>query len=235
MRAPRSRGPDVREWPGWLTASTFSATRCRRLGPGGGQMVEEPLHVVFGTGQVGLSAWRRLAASGTAVRAVSRHCPAALADGVDSAGGGRHRPRGHRRRWVAKGATVVYQCLNAPYTQLSLRRGTQRAEGGRTRRRPPGDSGEPLRLRPDRRQTDDRRPPAGGDDVQGPVVAMAATGSGCTGSVASAADRTSRPGVTESTLGTRVFGNAVAGKRADFIGNPELPATYSSCPTSLPA
>ena len=38
------------------------------------------------------------------------------------------------------------------------------------------------------------------------------------------------PGVTESTLGQRVFGHAVAGKRADFIGNPDLPHTYSYVP-----
>ena len=37
-------------------------------------------------------------------------------------------------------------------------------------------------------------------------------------------------GATESTLGARVFGNAVAGKRADFIGNPDLPHTYSYIP-----
>jgi nucleoside-diphosphate-sugar epimerase len=39
------------------------------------------------------------------------------------------------------------------------------------------------------------------------------------------------PGVTQgSTLGERVFGNALAGKRGDFIGNPELPHTYSYVP-----
>ncbi|MDP9468252.1 MAG: hypothetical protein M3P32_05870, partial [Chloroflexota bacterium] len=37
-------------------------------------------------------------------------------------------------------------------------------------------------------------------------------------------------GVTESTLGSRVFGNAVAGRRADFIGNPDLLHTYSYVP-----
>ena len=37
-------------------------------------------------------------------------------------------------------------------------------------------------------------------------------------------------GVTESTLGSRVFGNAVAGKRADFLGNPDLLHTYSYVP-----
>jgi nucleoside-diphosphate-sugar epimerase len=37
-------------------------------------------------------------------------------------------------------------------------------------------------------------------------------------------------GVTESSLGERVFANAVAGKRADFIGDPGLPHTYSYVP-----
>jgi nucleoside-diphosphate-sugar epimerase len=37
-------------------------------------------------------------------------------------------------------------------------------------------------------------------------------------------------GVTESTLGERVFGNAVAGRRADLLGNPDLPHTYSYVP-----
>src|ERR1700749_145676 len=37
-------------------------------------------------------------------------------------------------------------------------------------------------------------------------------------------------GATESSLGERGFGNAVAGKRADFIGNPDLPHTYSYVP-----
>jgi nucleoside-diphosphate-sugar epimerase len=38
-------------------------------------------------------------------------------------------------------------------------------------------------------------------------------------------------GVAEgSALGRRVFANALAGRRADFIGNPELPHTYSYVP-----
>ena len=37
-------------------------------------------------------------------------------------------------------------------------------------------------------------------------------------------------GATETTLGQRIFANALAGKRADFIGNPELLHTYSYVP-----
>jgi nucleoside-diphosphate-sugar epimerase len=38
------------------------------------------------------------------------------------------------------------------------------------------------------------------------------------------------PGVTESTLGPQVFANALARKRAVFLGNPNLPHTYSYVP-----
>jgi nucleoside-diphosphate-sugar epimerase len=38
------------------------------------------------------------------------------------------------------------------------------------------------------------------------------------------------PGVTGSTVGERVFGNAVAGRPVDFIGKPELDHTYSYVP-----
>ena len=37
-------------------------------------------------------------------------------------------------------------------------------------------------------------------------------------------------GVTGSTLGERVFANALAGRRVDFIGNPDLLHTYSYVP-----
>jgi nucleoside-diphosphate-sugar epimerase len=38
------------------------------------------------------------------------------------------------------------------------------------------------------------------------------------------------PGVTTSAMGSRLFGNAVAGKRADVIGDPDLLHTYSYVP-----
>ena len=45
--------------------------------------MSEGLHVVFGTGQVGLALAARLAGMGIAVRAVSRRRAASLGDGVD--------------------------------------------------------------------------------------------------------------------------------------------------------
>ena len=77
-------------------------------------MGEDPTHVVFGTGQVGLTLAARLAELGIAVRSVSRRRPAALADGVDWRAADATDPEAATD--AAKGASVVYQCLNAPYT-----------------------------------------------------------------------------------------------------------------------
>ena len=78
-------------------------------------MVETGLHVVFGTGQVGNALAAQLAGLGVAVRAVSRHRPPELADGVDWRAADVTDPQAATD--AAKGASVVYQCLNAPYTQ----------------------------------------------------------------------------------------------------------------------
>src|SRR6202050_629126 len=80
----------------------------------GEERVMDRLHVVFGTGQVGNALAAHLAGMGNAVRAVSRHRPPALA-GVD------WRPAdaadAEAAADAAKGAAVIYQCLNAPYNQ----------------------------------------------------------------------------------------------------------------------
>ena len=131
-------------------------------------MGEDRLQVVFGTGQVGSALAAHLAGVGVAVRAVSRHRPRALAEGVDWRAADATEPEAAAD--AAKGAAVVYQCLNAPYTQWPelfppLQRGVLAA--AEQQRRAAGDPGEPLRLRPDRRQADDRGPAAGGHDVKG--------------------------------------------------------------------
>src|SRR6201996_7393948 len=77
-------------------------------------MGENRLHVVFGTGQVGSALAAHLAGRGIAVRAVSRHRPPALA-GVDWRAADVTDPEAAAD--AAKGASGVYQCLNAPYTQ----------------------------------------------------------------------------------------------------------------------
>ena len=77
-------------------------------------MGENRLHVVFGTGQVGSALAAHLAGMGNPVRAVSRHRPATR-PGIDWRAADVSDPEAAAD--AAKGASVIYQCLNAPYTQ----------------------------------------------------------------------------------------------------------------------
>ncbi len=199
---------------------------------------EDRLHVVFGTGQVGRVLAAVLAGRGLSVRVVSRHRPPELADGID---------------WreadatdldaaadAAKGASVVYQCVNAPYTQWPelfppLQRGVLTA-AERTGALlvalenlygygPTG--GKPM--------TEDL--PLAATTVKGRTRAamtaelLAAADAGRVRVAIGRASDFFGAGVTAgSTLGERVFGNALAGRRADFIGHPDLPHTYSYVP-----
>ena len=200
-------------------------------------MGEDRLHVVFGTGQVGSALAAHLTRLGIAVRAVSRHRPPALA-GVDWRAADAADPEAAAD--AAKGASVIYQCLNAPYNQWPerfppLQRGVL-AAAERTGALlvslenlygygPTG--GRPM--------TEDL--PLAATGVKGRArAAMTAEllAAAAAGRVRVAIGRASDffgPGVTAgSTLGERVFGNALAGLRADFIGNPGLPHTYSYVP-----
>ena len=67
------------------------------------------LHVVFGTGQVGRALAACLAGRGLAVRAVSRHRPPGLADGIDWRAADATDVGAASA--AAHGAAVVYQCL----------------------------------------------------------------------------------------------------------------------------
>jgi uncharacterized protein YbjT (DUF2867 family) len=77
-------------------------------------MTDRDLHVVFGAGQVGRALVAHLAAEAKAVRVVSLHRPPALPDGVDSRLVDVTDPDAAAA--AATGASVIYQCLNAPYT-----------------------------------------------------------------------------------------------------------------------
>ena len=201
-------------------------------------MPEDRLHVVFGTGQVGSALAAHLTGMGVAVRTVSRDRPRALAAGVDWRAADVTDPEAAVD--AAKGASVVYQCLNAPYNQWPelfppLQRGVLAAAEhagallvtlenlygyGPTGGRPMAE-GLPLAA----------------TTVKGATRAamtaelLAAAEAGRVRFAIGRASDLFGPGVTQgSTLGERVFGNALAGRRADFIGNPDLPHTYSYVP-----
>jgi len=196
------------------------------------------LHVVFGTGQVGRALAACLAGRGLAVRAVSRHRPPGLADGVDWRAA--DATDADAASDAAKGAAVVYQCLNAPYAQWPelfppLQRGVLAA----------AERAGALLVSLENLYA---YGPTGGQPMTEDLPLAATTVKGRTraamsrelltaaeaGRVRVAIGRASDffgAGVTEgSTLGQRVFGRALAGKSADFIGNPALPHTYSYVP-----
>ena len=73
------------------------------------------LHVVFGaTGAAGRATVRALVAQGLPVRAVSRK-PAGFPDGVETTAA--DAADAEATRHAAEGAAVIYNCVNAPYTQ----------------------------------------------------------------------------------------------------------------------
>jgi nucleoside-diphosphate-sugar epimerase len=201
-------------------------------------MSEDRLLVVFGTGQVGSALAAHLGGLGLAVRTVSRNRPRALADGVDWRAADVTDPEAAAD--AAKGASVIYQCLNAPYTQWPerfppLQRGMLAAAEQTSALLvvlenlygygPTG--GKPM--------TEDL--PLAATTVKGATRAamtaelLAAADAGRVRFAIGRASDFFGPGVTQgSTLGERVFGNALAGRRADFIGDPDLPHTYSYVP-----
>src|SRR5450755_3990058 len=200
-------------------------------------MSDDRLHVVFGTGQVGNALAAHLAGLGHPVRAVSRHRPPALA-GVDWRAADAADPEAAAD--AAKGAAVIYQCLNAPYNQWPerfppLQRGVLAA----------AERTGALLVSLENLYG---YGPTGGEEMTEDLPLAATTVKGRTrvamteellaaaetGRIRIAIGRASDffgAGITTGTmLGERVFANAVAGKRADFIGNPDLPHTYSYVP-----
>jgi nucleoside-diphosphate-sugar epimerase len=200
-------------------------------------MSEDRLHVVFGAGQVGRALSTRLAGLGLHVRVVSRTRPAALPEGVDWRGADATDPDAAAD--AAAGALVIYQCLNAPYTDWPkrfppLQRGVLAA----------AERHDALLVSLENVYC---YGPTGGEAMTEDLPLAATTVKGSTraamtqellaaaeaGRVRIAIGRASDffgAGAVDSSLGERVFGNAVAGKSADFIGNPDLPHTYSYIP-----
>ena len=196
------------------------------------------VHVVFGAGQVGAALATRLTELGLPVRVVSRTRPAALADGIEWRAADASRPE--EAAGAAAGASVIYQCLNAPYTDWPtrfppLQRGVMVAAERHGALLVSLENlygycptaGQPM--------TEDL--PLNATTVKGrtrAAMAQELLDAAEAGRVRIAIGRASDffgAGITTgTTLGERVFANALAGKRADFIGNADLPHTYSYMP-----
>jgi nucleoside-diphosphate-sugar epimerase len=195
------------------------------------------LHVVFGAGQIGRALAARLTGLGLRVRVLSRHRPAGLVDAVEWRAADASDPGAAIA--AARGASVIYQCLNAPYTNWPdqfppLQRGALNAaerSGALLVSLENVYGYGPTRGKP---MTEDL--PLAATTVKGrtrAAMTQELLGAADAGRVRVAIGRASDffgAGVTETVLGERVFANVLAGKRAEFLGNPDLPHTHSYVP-----
>jgi nucleoside-diphosphate-sugar epimerase len=179
----------------------------------------------------------RLAREHLTVRVVSRHRPAVMPVDVDWCGADVTDPASAAH--VAEGATVVYQCLNAPYTGWPelfppLQRNVLDAAARAGALLVTLENVYAYGPTHGRAMTEDL--PLSATTSKGRARAamteelLAAHRDGHVRVAIGRASDFFGPGVTASTLGDRVFGRAVAGRRADFLGDPGLEHTYSYVP-----
>jgi uncharacterized protein YbjT (DUF2867 family) len=174
---------------------------------------------------------------GLAVRAISRHRPPGLSGAVEWRAADASDQGAATA--AAKGAAVIYQCLNAAYTKWPerfppLQHGVLAAAEQNSALLVSLENvyaygpidGKPI--------TEDLPLVATTDKGRARAVMteelLAASDAGRVRIAIGRASDFFGAGVTESTLGERVFANALEGKRADFLGDPDLPHTYSYVP-----
>lgn len=195
------------------------------------------LHVVFGTGPVGMAVADELLRKGRRVRIVNRSGRADVPGNVEVVGGDATDKVFAGE--ASAGASVVYFALNPPYDrwpelfpplQAGVMEGAAAAGAKLVAMEnlymygPTG--GKPL--------TEDL--PHAATTRKGEVRArmsrelFAAHESGRVRVTAGRASDFFGPRVTDSAAGETIFGRAVAGKSAQVAGDPDLPHTYSHTP-----
>jgi nucleoside-diphosphate-sugar epimerase len=200
-------------------------------------MTDDELHVVFGTGPVGLAVMDDLARRGKRIRMVNRSGRADVAEGVEVAGG--DAADATFTREVSAGASVVYFALNPPYDRWpelfpSLQAGVLEGAAG---------AGAKLVAMENLYMYG----PTGGRPLTEDLPYAAKTRKGAVrarmsrellkadagGKVRVAIGRASDffgPRVLASAAGEQIFGRAVEGKSAQVAGDPDQPHTYTYAP-----
>lgn len=197
----------------------------------------QEVHVIFGSGPVGLAVMDELLRRSKAIRLVNRSGRSAAPAGVQVVAGDAADPAFTRQ--VCADAAVVYQCLNPPYTewverfpplQAAVLAGASASGAtlvsmenvymyGSTGGKPLVES---LPYAAETRKGKVRAAMAEAllnAHQQGNVRAV----------IARAADFFG-PRVKVSAMGERVFPAALAGKAVQVLGNPDLPHSYSYMP-----
>lgn len=196
------------------------------------------LHVIFGTGAIGLATFDALRRRGRTVRLVNRSGQARVPDGVEVAAGDASDPAFAAA--AARGAAVVYQTLNPPYHQWStqfpaLQSGVL-AAAEKSGARLVSMENVYMYGRPDGHPlTEDRANNAHTKKGQlrarmSQELLTAHRAGRVQVAIGRASDYFGPRGGAQSNLGDRVFPAALAGKTATVLGDPDQPHTYTYIP-----
>ena len=193
------------------------------------------VHVVFGTGAIGLALIDELAGRGVPVRAVNRSGSAGVPDGVEVVGGDVSDREFAVR--AATNAAVVYQCLNPAYHRWAEDFPALQDSAIHSARTVDarlvsfenvymyGDTGgapitETTLANPHTRKGKVRL-------VMAEQLRRLHDNGELAVTTARASDYFGPRGATQSPFGDLVIGAALAGKPARVIGNPDLPHSYT--------
>lgn len=196
------------------------------------------LHVIFGTGAIGLATFDALRRRGRTVRLVNHSGKAAIPDDVEITAGDATDPAFATR--AAHGATVIYQTMNPPYHQWSaqfpaLQSGVLAAAEA-TGARLVSMENVYMYGRPDGHAlTEDRENNA--HTKKGQLRARMAEdlltahhAGRAEIAIGRASDYFGPRGGAQSNLGDRVFPAALAGKTSTVLGDRHQPHTYTYIP-----
>lgn len=193
------------------------------------------IHIVVGSGPLGLAVVRELLARGGEVRVVNKSGRAHVPENVEVKRGDISDPQFARE--VGRVAAAIYLCAKPPYQRMAddfqpiMDGAIEAAAAGRAKLiyadslYAYGYVSGPL--------TEDL--PYAATGRKGVTRARLATqlmDAHRAGQVRATIGRASDffgPGVTQSTVGERVFGFALAGRAASITGDPDTPHTYTFC------
>jgi nucleoside-diphosphate-sugar epimerase len=192
------------------------------------------LHVVFGTGPVGLAVMDELVSKSKRVRMVNRSGRASVPEGVQVVGGDATDEAFARE--ASEGASVVYFALNPPYTQWTelfppLQAGVLEGAASAGAKLIAMENLYMYGPTDGRPLTEDL--PYAPNTRKGTVRArmsqelMEAHKSGRVRVATGRASDFFGPRVLVSAAGEQVFGRAVEGKSAQVAGDPDQPHTYT--------
>src|SRR5215210_5183080 len=197
----------------------------------------DDLHVVYGTGAVGMAVMDTLVQNGRRVRMVNRSGRASVPESVEVVGGDAADPTFTRE--ASAGASVVYFALNPPYDKWPelfppLQAGVLEGAASAGARLIAIENLYMYGLTGGRLLTEDL--PHAPNTRKGTIRArmseelMEAHTSGRVQVAIGRASDFFGPRVLVSAAGEQVFGRAVEGKSAQVAGDPDQPHTYTYAP-----